>query len=572
MSIVLSIFGILFLIILFAIPSGIREYYKTKLDKQSREMDSLKLRFDALKKQTEDKNTTSETCSTDFDAHDFLMLVGRKHQFEVEELDRNDEWITCRFTYQGGHFVCHTGIDGGEMLLHYGGVDMLPYSVANYEKVRTICQRFTKDTKYTKVFHTYDATDNMLKVHISVDAIQPTEFAFMNYVHFCFPLANHIREALREDNIVLEEERIHFLRDRYMLVKAELAHEAKVVKLRSPHTKAPNHGALGEYIAYLFTEEKIADLISLRVQSENGMTEIRQRDKIASFDILGSIIREDADKPQFLSYEPVVLTVDAVANHYVFTLHPLETYPEFLTVRMTAVCTPHEFLQDYVPDATYEPQAISMLMCYVISELPEDADGATELASTGYAKQVKHGQQLVRQKAYLQAIAVLTPINKELKIKFFQLTNKEKELYFSTCYYLGFAYTDLRLYEKALYYLEIANTCNRFDYSQEYICCLSECRDARIFGVLNNEREAIGKQIEEIDKDDDRGTEDMVAQRERLVDYHAFLQRRLGYSQINFGYLDDAESTFKKLLDHEGSRDYAEHELQYIELLRKQKK
>lgn len=63
-----------------------------------------------------------------------------------------------------------------------------------------------------------------------------------------------------------------------------------------------------------------------------------------------------------------------------------------------------------------------------------------------------------------------------------------------------------------------------------------------------------------------------VAHRERLVDYYAFLQRRLGYSQINFGYLDDAESTFKDLLEHEKSRDYAEHELQYIESLRKQKK
>ena len=51
-----------------------------------------------------------------------------------------------------------------------------------------------------------------------------------------------------------------------------------------------------------------------------------------------------------------------------------------------------------------------------------------------------------------------------------------------------------------------------------------------------------------------------------------FLQRRRGYSQINFGYLDEAADTFKHLLDHEGSREYAELELEYIETLKKQQK
>ena len=64
----------------------------------------------------------------------------------------------------------------------------------------------------------------------------------------------------------------------------------------------------------------------------------------------------------------------------------------------------------------------------------------------------------------------------------------------------------------------------------------------------------------------------MMEQRERLVDYYAFLQRRRGYSQINFGYSDDAKETFKQLLDHEGSRAYAEQELKYIEKIRNQKR
>ena len=53
-----------------------------------------------------------------------------------------------------------------------------------------------------------------------------------------------------------------------------------------------------------------------------------------------------------------------------------------------------------------------------------------------------------------------------------------------------------------------------------------------------------------------------------MIEYYAFLQRRLGYSQINFGYLDAAEETFRNLLKHDGSREYAEQELKRIARLR----
>ena len=210
-----------------------------------------------------------------------------------------------------------------------------------------------------------------------------------------------------------------------------------------------------------------------------------------------------------------------------------------------------------------------MRLCYVKTELPEsERQEDRELPSTNLAKQLSHGHQLMQQHGYIQAVAVLTPVFHTLKPKFFDLKDNEKEMFFSACFDLGFCYTELRQYEKAYYYLDLANGCNRFDYSQEYFNCLANGQDIRVFRELSKETDAISKRIEEIDKDDDRGTESMMEQRNRLVDYYAFLQRRRGYSQINFGYLDDAKETFKQLLDHEGSRAYAEQELKYIEELR----
>lgn len=564
MSPLFVIFGILAIII----PVGLCIFYKNKIEDLTTDNGILKKRNETLEERFNAEDAAGTIQEVSMNAYDFLKAMGQRNQFEIEELDRNENWITSAFSYQGGNFVCFTGVGNDEFLLQFRGVIELTYTPANYEKVRTACLRFTEHYRYTKFFHSYDDKENQLAVHIAIETIHPTEAAFMHYIHLCFRLASEIREYLEKGDVKSEEERMDDMRDLRMLVDAEMKHEAKALKVRKPDTKAPNHGTLNEYLSYLFQGEQMEDLLLLRIQTSADIEEIRQRDKIAAFDILSCAVRDDENGVQFTSYEPVVLTLDAVANHYVFTLHPLKSGQEFMTVRMTAVCTPHEFLQNYVPNATYEPEAISMLLCYVKTELPALEGDDVETPTTSNAKQFNHGRQLMQQNCFVQAIAVLTPINKQLRANFFKLSKKEQELYFSTCYYLGFCYTDLHLYEKAHYYLSTAHDCNRFDYSQEYINCLAEGRDPRIFNVIDEEVQATRNQLDQIDKDEDRGSEEMMSHREHLVNYYAFLQRRRGYSQINFGYLDEAADTFKHLLDHEGSREYAEHELKYIETLK----
>ncbi len=566
----MSPFIVIGCILAIAALTGLCFYYRNRIDNLSISNGILKRRNDTLEEKFEAMDALPVRKA--INAQDFLLEMGRKHQFKVEEINRDDLWITNVFTYQGGRFVCFTGANDSELMLYFRRMAVLPYTPENYEKVRTICSRMTDNYRHGKVVYEYNDAENKLYIETRIGTIYPTEEAFMYFLDFSFEVRAQLERELNSSEQMTEEEYLDQRREEWMLISSEQAHEATVIKERKPHTTEPNHGTLGEYLSYLFNGEKTEDLLSLRIQTAQGITQICQRDRIAKFDVLGSAVTGVGEDAQFASDEPVVLTVDAVTNNYIFTLHPIKACKEFLTVRMTAVCTPHEFLQDYVPDATYEPQAVSLLLCYVKTELPEVKDeDAPEQPTISISKQVRHGRKLMQQNCYLQAIAVLTPVNKQLKSRYFNLKDKEKDLYFSTCYYLGFCYTDLRLYEKAFYYLHIANGCNRFDYSQEYINCLAECRDIRVFNVLDKELEAIKKLIDEIDQSDDRGTEKMVEHREQLVNYYAFLQRRRGYSQINFGYLDDAEQTFKHLLDHEGSRKYAERELQYIETLKNNK-
>ncbi len=559
---------VIFCIIAFLIPVCLCAYYKNELYKQKSESDILTQHYNALWEQSHNNNTPHDET-----AYTFLEAMGKKHQFKVEILEREENWVICAFPFQGGHFVCYAGSKNDALLLHFRNIAALKYTPENYEKVQALCLRLTPQCRYAKLVYTYDEKENEIGIHIVIESIGLSEEGFLYYLEHCFKIAVDVRQELEKGTDVPEKDIIARKRDQRMLIEAEMAHEAELHKQKHPSCKAPNHGTLGEYISYLFNGENVADLLRLTIQNADGVTEIRQRDKIATYDLLSAIIDTSGEEATFKDFTPAVLTIEAVSHHYVFTLHPLEGDNDVLSVRMTAVCTPHEFLQNYVPDATYTPDAVSMRLCYIKTELPtENGEGKQELPKTSIGAQVEHGHQLLQQECYLQAIAVLTPIFRQLKKRYFDLNDNGKDLFFRACYYIGFSYSDLKIYDKAYYYLSYCNDCNRFDYSEEYINCLANDSSLYVFREIDKEQKAMNKLIEEIDEDDDRGTEQMVAQRARIINYIAFLQRRRGYAQINFGLLDDAEETFKALLEHQESHDYAENELKYIEQLRQNKK
>lgn len=504
-------------------------------------------------------------------ALNFLQSVAEHHQFKLTEIGRNEDWITCVFDYQGGRFVCLAGVNDNELLLEYRSFMGVPFTAENYEKIRTLCHQCTQDYRYAKLIYAYDDKNNELMVHVYIESDGPSEDAFMQYLMLCFRVARQFERLFTSAPELTEEKQMDMQREEQMLIAAEMAHEQQTLPIKHPHKANEKIMTIEDYIEYLFGKENVPDMLSLTIQNANGTQEITQRDQIANYELDNAIITGKGAEATFIGSSPAVLVVDAVANHYVFTIHPIESRSNILSMRMTAVKTPHEFLQDYVPDATYVPEAISLRLCYVKTELPDaDMEDDQDMPHISMAAQVKHGRKLFLQQYYLQAVAVLTPIFLKLKTRYFDLSEKEKDIYYQLCFYIGFCYSNLRIYDKALFYLDKAVACKRFDYTKEYINCLVNSNDPCIFMILNDEANAIAKEMAEIERDDDRGTEQMMAQRERLIDNFAFIQRRRGFAQISFGFLDDAEGTFKSLLEHEKSRTYAEQKLKYIEQLRNQ--
>ena len=169
----MSPFFIISFILAFTTLGVLCFYYKQRIDNLSVSNGILQRRNDTLEEKFEAADAAQVNAA--FKAQDFLLEMGRKHQFDVEELNRDDDWIASGFTYQGGHFVCYTSVEQSELLLYFRGIKALPYTPENYEKVRTVCFRMTERYRHGKVIYQYDNTENpsLLLMPVLVQPIRP---------------------------------------------------------------------------------------------------------------------------------------------------------------------------------------------------------------------------------------------------------------------------------------------------------------------------------------------------------------------------------------------------------------
>lgn len=168
-------------------------------------------------------------------------------------------------------------------------------------------------------------------------------------------------------------------------------------------------------------------------------------------------------------------------------------------------------------------------------------------------KSLYWGKKAFNDKRYWDAI-----LNLENAFNFFcknydSLSENEREIFFETCYLIGFCYNDMHLYKMALYYLEIIHPIKNIAYVEEYINCLANMEDLRAIYVINEHLEILSK-VKELN--------------EQQISFYHFLYRRLGYVYIDKGRLDDAEKIFSSMLDLDPDNSLILNELAYIKKVR----
>ena len=485
--------------------------------------------------------------------------------------DQDDDDIQYSFVYQGGHFYSIASKRIGDIQLFFSGVWSLPYSRDNLQWVQEVCEYQNRQYKFGKVTLSYDSDENRLVLNIEVDCISPTASILKRYIGLCFAMASDIRDAFKTPRQLSEEDMIHEKHKRQLLLEAELCHQRPPRRI-SLAQRLPAGDLSFLLLSFFSDEEQVEDLLALTIVRDNTTEQIRQRDKIVHFNVLSTMIDGEGEQAQMRT-SPAVLSLETTYRHYTLVLHPVSDLQGTIYLRLTAVCVPYDNLQHEMPEGTYNPQAISVLLTY---DRNTDATTERHRLREELAKEpanpytfFQYGYQLYSEQHFVDALGVLLPLFRHLKPDYFGFNDDQKKLFFDITYYIGFCYTELQRYDLAYYYLELVCRLNRFDYSAEYINCLANGADIRVFKEIGRERDEISKLIEEVQNAEDSDSEENIGHYNALINYYAFLQRRIGYALIEFQQYDEAEQHFQKMFEQDLDNDYAQNELNYIAQLRR---
>jgi tetratricopeptide (TPR) repeat protein len=168
------------------------------------------------------------------------------------------------------------------------------------------------------------------------------------------------------------------------------------------------------------------------------------------------------------------------------------------------------------------------------------------------------GHKAKNEERYLDAIHYLSNAHVALQQEWIRgnLGDNGKHIFLENCYDIGWCYSELKLYEKALFYLQITWMFNNIRDKIEYINCLVNKRDLRAMRFVAGEL----KELQKMPSSD---------WSDNMWFYFHFLRRRRAYILIDMRKYDEAEAVCKAMLSEEENKDFALTELAYLEKIRK---
>jgi hypothetical protein len=545
---------------------------KTKKETQNKPAEDP-LPTAAVVSETTEQNTTNRT-GTEI-LTDFLTQMG----CIVEHSEVRDEWTYRVFLYQGAYFESFGSNKNDEILLYYYWT--IPYSKENMYWVQHICHQLNSESKYSKVFYRYDSEGDKFDVCIQTSAIGPSIEVLKLFVHITFECARRLQleyERHCEGGDITPEQRMEDARKRVLHNRCKQYNEPVRLMANYRYLNA-NRLSLGQAIKVLFDKEDVRDMLSLTIVSETGTEHIIQRDKIAAFDLFGVVVDGKGDDIK-VSQVPVTITLDTTFYHYVMTLHLVEYTKENVFIRLAAMKVAYDYLQDRLPEESYNHDSVSCLLCYETDaahsfesfgkametarlarrkgeELTEEQQDMLQIDSDKLAYQLKEGERLANHGCYIQAIELLEP----LVMKYMEQRDGEHGLYVwtasSAAHHLGYCYYQLCVMSKAFYYLHFARKHYRHS-SYLYIHLLYETHDVRLLDEIESELHKTETNMRSLRSVDGSVSELNQKLYELSREYYLFLYQIHALTMIRDEQIVAAYNDLNYLLQYEEMRDFAQ--------------
>ena len=535
----------------------------------------------AVVSKTSEPNTPSFSKTGTEILTDFLTQMGCM----VEHSEVREEWTYRVFLCQGAYFESYTHNENDEVLLYYHWA--IPYSKKNFDWVQRICHQLTAQNKYSKVFYRYDSENDKFDIVIQTAAIAPSIDVLKLFVHITFEAARRLQldfDNYNDGYEKTEEEIVEDARSKTLYHRCQQYNEPMRILANYKYFNT-NQLSIAQVITSLFDQEKVEDMLSLTVISENGTDQITQRDRIAAFDLFRTLITKKENSLD-VSTIPVAMTLDTTFNHYTFTLHLVEQTPENVFIRLSAMKVPYDHLQEQVPAYAYTPQSVSCLLCYETSEehsfeafgkqmeaarvarrsgetLTDEQYELLKMGGGKAAYQMDEGIRLANHGCYVQAIELL-----ELVLQKY-MNNDHTDMHIWTAsraaYHLGFCYYNLSIMNKAYYYLDFARKNHNSVAQNLYLQLLYHTNDSRLLSELNAEISKTESEMKSIMSSNEELSENEKFRYQSNEEYCLFLYKLHAMLMIREEYIDAAYEDLQYLLQYEETHDFAQTKIDELD-------
>lgn len=528
----------------------------------------------------------------------FLNSNNCKFTLDDSHADNAGGNVKYYFDYQGGHFIAYVYSNGG---IEVAFPRMADFPVDSVDIVRGVCNQANSNSTLYKYWYDMYEDEDVVGVSISYYADVLSEQALERALVCCFYAQRDFHNDLQKaadaakENGVKDVERDFFenKRELFLVHNQEMRHQdLPMSKALVSHDVALSFN----YVMKNMLGKEDVELVGLQVLNDAGLTLKRAAADAAlgDLDLASFIVDKKAQSPSFLS-----ATATAVATyHSLMSERTDQTLAVTITMREAGVsdhtaffrimvapdsgdASPRQYIADGADSELPETCTFMMGYDYVSAEqmraeaeymwkdaqikinekkhdeLTEEQQLLLNVSTAPVAYNMYWGRRYMLTDRYFEAIAHFENLYQNLRALFLFMNSDMKRLYYQVVYNLGFCYSKLRLYDKALFYLDMVRDSHSISYTTEYVNVLANSADTRVFKTIEKFLDDIAQQY--------ANAEEMP---EAVMRFVSFLNRRYAYSLVEFCKLDEAEKAYKKLLNDPESEDYAMKELAYIQQLK----
>ncbi len=507
--------------------------------------------------------------------------------------DKEENYKRYFFDFQGGHFIAfvYEGMKGLEVMFPR----ILDAPMGELNLVRSMCNRSNTLSLHFKFFYDIDEEKNTVNVNMSFfcnilegDDLKDTiEQCFKSQRDFVDSYDAAMNAALPAGQSDAEHALARNSREAFLLRQMEFSSQDTKLQFR-PNDE--EHLTMGQLATELLDLPNVK-FTQLQIVGD-GLAVINGHEAIAGYDLSTTLIDGEGKEAHFvldssvLVLHYVVAQAEGEGEHLItFTLKSEGCDDDTLYYHITLCIEPSDVSRrnSLHSDNDVFPQAITLLVARDLTttlkkqqefdymwkdaaikinegksgELTDEQQFVYDVQDANIGYSMYWGRHYLDQERYYEALLYFKNAYNALRMSFFGMSKDLKTTFFSLCYYIGFCYCDMGLYEKAYYYLDLVGDVGRIDFAMEYINSMANSGDLRIFSAIDDVMADIRDQYDQDDEMPDR-----------IVSLVNFLRRRRAYAFINFGNLDQAEKEFKEMLNDPENRDYAINELAYIQHLR----